>query len=79
MQNWFPTKDSKSEVMRLFLCEARRQNRSIVSLCEEFGDRRAVQNLPIGTILMTKSNKFTNKIKKKKVWEEHLSIAKRER
>ena len=28
------------------LCEARRQIRSIVSLCEEFGDRRFVQNLP---------------------------------
>ena len=27
--------------MRLFLCEARRQIRSIVSLCEEFGDRRS--------------------------------------
>ena len=26
-------------MIRLFLCEARRQIRSIVSLCEEFGDR----------------------------------------
>ena len=26
--------------MRLFLCDARRQKRSIVSLCEHFGDRR---------------------------------------
>ena len=33
----------------------------------------------IGTIYGAKSNKFTNKIKKKKVWEELLSIAKRER
>ena len=42
--------------------------------------RCAVQNLPIGTILRIKSNKFTNKIKKEKtVWEESLSIAKRER
>ena len=31
----------KSEVMRLFLCEARQQIRSIVELCEEFGNRRA--------------------------------------
>ena len=29
--------------MRLFLCKARRQKRSIVSLCEHFGDRRLVQ------------------------------------
>ena len=29
----------KSEMMRLFLCEARRRKRSIVSLCEHFGDR----------------------------------------
>ena len=27
----------------LFLCDARRQIRSIVELCEEFGVRRAVQ------------------------------------
>ena len=27
-------------MMRLFLCEARRQIRSIVGLCEEFGDQR---------------------------------------
>ena len=28
-------------MMRLFLCEARRQIRSIVDLCEEFGVRRS--------------------------------------
>ena len=39
-----------SELMRLFLCEARRQNRSIVSLCEDFGDRRLVQKELIRTI-----------------------------
>ena len=27
-------------MMKLFLCDARRQKRSIVSLCEHFGDRR---------------------------------------
>ena len=27
-------------MIRLFLCDARRQNRSIVNLCEEFGVRR---------------------------------------
>ena len=31
---------SKSEVMRLFLCDARRRKRSIVELCEHFGVRR---------------------------------------
>ncbi len=41
--------------------------------------RRAVQKESIGTIYKTKSNKFTNNNKKEKVWEEHLSIAKRER
>ena len=30
----------KSEMIELFLCDARRQIRSIVNLCEEFGDRR---------------------------------------
>ena len=35
------------------LCEDRRQIRSIVSLCEEFGVRRLVQNLPIRTILVS--------------------------
>ena len=40
---------SNSEVIELFLCDARRQNRSIVSLCEDFGVRstrakRANQN-----------------------------------
>ena len=30
----------KSNVIELFLCDARRQIRSIVSLCEEFGVRR---------------------------------------
>ena len=41
---------------------------------------RKVQKERIGTILRIRSNKFTNKIKKKKtVWEERLSIAKRER
>ena len=29
---------SKSSMMRLFLCDAKRQIRSIVNLCEEFGD-----------------------------------------
>ena len=29
---------------------ARRQKRSIVNLCEHFGDRSKVQNLPIRTI-----------------------------
>ena len=32
------------------LCVARQQIRSIVDLCEEFGDRSKVQNLPIKTI-----------------------------
>ena len=35
-----PSIDSKSEMIELFLCDARRQIRSIVSLCEEFDDRR---------------------------------------
>ena len=40
---------SNSEMIELFLCDARRQNRSIVSLCEDFGVRstrakRANQN-----------------------------------
>ena len=30
----------KSKVIALFLCDARQQIRSIVGLCEEFGDRR---------------------------------------
>ena len=30
----------KSEVIEEILCEARRQKRSIVDLCEHFGDRR---------------------------------------
>ena len=38
--------------MRLFLCEARRQNRSIVNLCEDFGDRRLVQKELIRTIFL---------------------------
>ena len=33
------------------LCVDRQQIRSIVSLCEEFGDRSKVQNLPVRTIL----------------------------
>ena len=43
MQNYQsePSIPKKSEMMRLFLCDARRQKRSIVDLCEHFGDRRA--------------------------------------
>ena len=37
--------------MRLFLCVARRQIRSIVDLCEEFGVRSEVQKESIETIL----------------------------
>ena len=40
----------KLEVIEEILCVARRQTRSIVRLCEEFDDRRKVQNLPIRTI-----------------------------
>ena len=51
---------SREQSMRAYYAEAkqskalaeglRRQIRSIVSLCEEFGDRSKVQNLPIRTI-----------------------------
>ena len=52
MQNskfFFLYPDQKSEMIELFSCEARRQIRSIVCLCEEFGVRctrakRANQN-----------------------------------
>ena len=50
MQNYPPFSPiSKSEMIELFLCDVRRQIRSIVSLCEEFGVRctrakRANQN-----------------------------------
>ena len=37
-------------MMRLFLCEARRPMRSIVSLCEQSGYRRFVQKELIRTI-----------------------------
>ena len=37
-------------MIELFLCKARRQIRSIVNLCEEFGVRRIVQIEPIRTI-----------------------------
>ena len=40
----------KSEMMRLFLCQARRRTRSIVYLCEEFDYRSAVQKELIRTI-----------------------------
>ena len=36
----------KSSIMRLFLCKARRQIRSIAGLCEHFDIRRLVQNTP---------------------------------
>ena len=39
-------------MMRLFLRKARQQNRSIVSLCEDFGDRRLVQKELIRTIFV---------------------------
>ena len=53
MQNYFSTPSHlKSSIMRLFLCKARRQIRSIVCLCEEFGDRRLVQKEPIRTIFL---------------------------
>ena len=39
-------------MMVKILCEARRQIRSIVNLCEEFGVRRLVGNLPARTILL---------------------------
>ena len=50
----------KSEMIEEILCVARRQIRSIVSLCEEFGDRRKVQNLPIRTIFERKDVKQLN-------------------
>ena len=34
-------------MMRLFLCEVRRQKRSIVDLCEHFAIRQLVQKEPI--------------------------------
>ena len=34
-------KTQKSLMMRLFLCDVRRQKRSIVNLCEHFGVRNA--------------------------------------
>ena len=49
----------KSEAIEEILCVTRRQIRSIVSLCEEFGVRSKVQNLPIGTIFSTTSNEIT--------------------
>ena len=39
-------------MIRLFLCKARRQNRSIVNLCEDFDDRRLVQKELIRTICL---------------------------
>ena len=50
MQNYPPFSPiSKSEMIELFLCDVRRQIRSIVNLCEAFGVRstrakRANQN-----------------------------------
>ena len=41
-------------MIRLFLCEAMRQNRSIVSLCEDFGVSRFVQKELIRTIFTKK-------------------------
>ena len=50
----------KSEAVRLFFRQARRQIRSIVSLCEKFGYRSAVEKESTGTIFRTKSNKHIN-------------------
>ena len=47
-----PSIYSNSEVIELFLCEARRQNRSIVSLCEDFESEALVQKEPIRTNLV---------------------------
>ena len=42
----------KSSMIELFLCKSRRQIRSIVELCEEFGVRRLVQKESIRTIFI---------------------------
>ena len=42
------------------LCVARRQMRSIVDLCEQFGDRCKVKNLPIRTIFSFFDNSCQN-------------------
>ena len=44
--------NQKSEAVRLFLCVARRQVRSIVDLCEELDDRSKVQKESTGMIFL---------------------------
>ena len=52
--NQNPSKNKKSSMMRLFLCEARERKRSILGVCEHFGIRRLVQKELIRTIFQKK-------------------------
>ena len=68
-------------MMRLFLCKARQQNRSIVSLCEDFGDRRLVQKELIRTIFVkngiaNSKKKEGRRVCKQKITERCVNISK---
>ena len=66
--------------MRLFMCEARRRKRSIVSLCEHFGDRSFVQKELIRTIFLkngtTNGEKRRVGVCKQKITERCVNISK---